>query len=163
LATPRTITGAIIGRLRQSRAAMISRAMTATRRAGNEISAPIVSQTGMRDETRQTIRPSSHNPTSIANSPPLTGSRPVQLGIAVNRKPAMAAMTKPNNISWMCQASGSNRLGISIPAVSMMIHSASAAADQSPAAIKKGLKPRDRKVGVGDLSQFWVALLISRR
>ena len=44
------------------------------------------------------------------------GRRPVQFGIAVRRNPAIAAGTNPNSISWMCQPSGSNRLGNVIPA-----------------------------------------------
>jgi hypothetical protein len=47
----------------------------------------------------------------------------------------------------MCQLSGSNRLGSSIPVVSMTIHSAMAAADQIPAAKKNARKPWVRKVG----------------
>jgi hypothetical protein len=55
-------------------------------------------------------------------------------------KPAIAAMTNPNSISWMCQVSGVKRLGNVSPMVSMTTHPASAAADQALAARKNGLK-----------------------
>ena len=87
------------------------------------------------------MRPSSHNPTSTASGAPLTGSRRVQFGMAVSRKPAMAAITKPKSISWICQLSGSNRLGNAVPVTNMTIQSASAVADQMPAARKNGRKP----------------------
>lgn len=45
------------------------------------------------------------------SQPPLTGSQPVQFGIAVSRNPATLAGMKPNNIPCTCQASGSNRIG----------------------------------------------------
>ena len=49
--------------------------------------------------------------------------------------------TKPNSISWICQASGSNRLGRAAPVINITIQSASATADQSPAARKNGRNP----------------------
>ena len=82
--------------------------------------------------------PAATEPASSASGAPLTGSRPVQFGMAVSRKPAIAAITKPNSISWICQVSGSKRLGRAIPVANMMIHSASAIAAQSPAARKNG-------------------------
>ena len=94
------------------------------------------------------MRPSSHNPASSASGLPLTGSRPVQFGIAVSRKPAIAAITKPNSISWICQASGSNRLGRVVPVANMTIQTASATADQRPAARKKGRNPWERNAGI---------------
>ena len=75
----------------------------ATRTTGNDRSAPVASQGGTSAETKQAIRPSSHNPARSASGPPLTGRRWVQFGIAVSRKPATAAITKPNSISWICQ------------------------------------------------------------
>ena len=61
LAMPRTATGATIGRLRQFLPATISRATTPTRATGNDRSAATASHDGTSAETRQTIRPSSHN------------------------------------------------------------------------------------------------------
>jgi hypothetical protein len=87
LVAPRTAIGAIIGRLGQFRPATISRAATTTNRTGNERSAAIASPAGTRAETRQAIRPSSHKPVCAARGDPLTGSRLVQLGMAVRMKP----------------------------------------------------------------------------
>jgi hypothetical protein len=56
-------------------------------------------------------------------------------------------MTKPNNISWMCQVSGSKRLGKLLPLASMTIHTNRASADHTPAAKKTALKPWVRKSG----------------
>ena len=55
-------------------------------------------------------------------------------------KPAIAAMTNPNSISWICQVSGAKLLGKVRPVVSMTTHAASAVADQALAARKNGLK-----------------------
>ena len=49
--------------------------------------------------------------TAPATACPAIGSRPVQFGIAVSRKPETAAPTKPNSISCRCHATGSNRVG----------------------------------------------------
>ena len=121
LAIPRTPTGATIGKLRQFRPTTISRATTPTSTTGKDRSAAMAIHAGTSAESRQAMRPSSHNPASSASGLPLTGSRPVQFGIAVSRKPAIAAITKPNSISWICQASGSNRLGTVVPVANMTI------------------------------------------
>lgn len=123
----------------------------------------IASHVGISAETRQAIRPSIHSPASTASGAPLTGRRPVQFGIAVNRKPATVAITKPNNISWICQLSGSNRLGTAVPVTSMTIHSASAAADHTPAAKKNGRKPWVRKAGAGRLVTPAATLFMGHR
>src|SRR3546814_15676761 len=47
--------------------------------------------------------PSIHKSASPARVRPLIGGRPVQLATAVRTNPAIAAITKPNSISWMCQ------------------------------------------------------------
>ena len=39
------------------------------------------------------IRPASHTSTRTSSGRPLSGSRPVQLGMAVRRKPVMTAAT----------------------------------------------------------------------
>jgi hypothetical protein len=72
----------------------------------------IASQGGISAEIRET-RPNNHNPARSASCAPFTGRRPVQFGIAVSKKPAMAAITKPNSISWTCQASGSRLVSCS--------------------------------------------------
>ena len=159
-AIARTVTGATIGRLRQFRPATISRAITPANATGKARSAATASQTGISAETRPAIRPSSHKPAKLASGSPLTGSRPVQFGIAVNRKPAIAASAKPNSISWMCQVKGSNRLGSTPPLARMVIHSASAAADQTAAARKNGRNPRVRKAGTERPAKRSAAMLM---
>ena len=74
-------------------------------------------------------------------SPPAIGSRPVQLGMAVNMKPAMTAPTKPNSISCRCQAKASNAVGIVICPASTHSQSASATTAHSAPPRKKGLNP----------------------
>src|SRR5207237_5445774 len=106
---------------------------------------------GISIEIRQAIRPSSHSPASVASGAPATGGRPVQFGMAVSRKPAIVAITKPNSISWMCQASGSKWLGTLLPVTNMTIQSNRANADHTPAARKNGRKPWVRKIAVPPL------------
>ena len=48
---------------------------------------------------RKPNRPASQKDTNKPNRQPLTGRRPVQFGIAVRIKPAIAAPAKPNSIS----------------------------------------------------------------
>jgi len=151
-AMPRTDTAAIIGRFRQFRPARISRATTPASTAGNERSTTAASPAGTRAEIRQAMRPSSHKAASSPSGAPLTGGRPVQLGSAVSRNPAIVAMTKPNSISWMCQASGSKRLGRLPPDAKTTIHTSSAAADHIPPARKNGRKPWARKTEVACLA-----------
>jgi hypothetical protein len=92
-------------------------------------------------ETRQAIRPIAHRVTSSASGKPRTGSRPVQLGTAVSRKPAAAAITNPNSISWTCHVRASKRVGsVSLPKY-IDSHSASEIAAQLPAAKNMGRKP----------------------
>jgi hypothetical protein len=141
LAKARTTTAPIIGRLRQLLPATTSRATTPTSINGNDKSAEIASQGGKSAEIMQETRPNNHNPARSASGAPFNGRCPVQFGIAVSRKPAIAAITKPNSISWTCQVSGSNRVGIVLPVANMTIHSNSANADHNPAARKKGRKP----------------------
>jgi hypothetical protein len=90
LARPSAATGTVIGRLRQFLPATISRATTARRAIGKARSAAIASQEGSITETRHAMRPSSQRPASSASGMPLTGSRLVQLGMAVSRNPAIA-------------------------------------------------------------------------
>ena len=63
-------------------------------------------------ENSTASRPANHSPNRPASGAPAIGSRPVQLGMAVNRKPAITAPTKPNSISCRCHASASNAEGI---------------------------------------------------
>ena len=64
-------------------------------------------------------------------------------------KPAIAAGTKPNSIAWMCQESGSKRLGNVPPVMKRTIHKASASAAQTAAARKKGRNARDHRLAGG--------------
>ena len=80
-------------RLRQFLPATISRAATA---ASADEKADIDRRRGdaadhSREQNRDTAR--SHSSASAASGQPLTGSRPVQFGMAVSRKPAMVAAT----------------------------------------------------------------------
>ena len=50
-------------------------------------------------------------------------------------------MTKPNSISWMCQLSGSKRLGNSMSPASNGSHAAIDSADHVAAARKNGRNP----------------------
>ena len=111
LATPRTVTGATIGRLRQFWPATISRAATPTRSAGKDRSAAMASHAGTSDETRQARRPSAHSPTSSASGAALTGSRRVQFGIAVQQEAGDGRHHEAEEHFVNCQPSGSNRLG----------------------------------------------------
>ena len=52
------------------------------------------------------MRPASHTATSVSNGVPWIGSRPVQFGIAVSRKPVTTAGRKPYSISCTCQSIG---------------------------------------------------------
>ena len=73
------------------RAGIRLRSSTATARGG---SAP---------DSHIAARPSTHSVARTARPVPLTGSVSVHTGTAVSRKPATAAMAKPNSISWPCQ------------------------------------------------------------
>ena len=77
-------------------------------------------------EKRTATRPTTHNPNSISKGGPAIGNRPVQFGTAVSAKPETAAPTKPNSISWRCQACPSKRLGIVNSPTKTQSHKASA-------------------------------------
>ena len=66
-------------------------------------SAAAVSQNGTAPTVLMATRPSIHRPTTIIRGRPAKPRAPVQLGTAVSRNPATAAMTKPYNISCECQ------------------------------------------------------------
>ena len=86
-------------------------------------------------------RPASQSDTSPSKGPPCSGSRPVQFGTAVNRKPAMAATAKPNSISCACHVSGVKAVGIAkTPAISAS-QSPRPSTAESPARKKNGRKP----------------------
>ena len=91
------------------------------------------------------MRAASHSPNRAARGPPAIGSRPVQFGIAVSRKPAIAAPAKPNSISCRCQAKGAKTLGNVTAPPKVAIQKASAATAQNAAPKKNGRKPPRRK------------------
>ena len=62
-----------------------------------------VSQNGTEPTVLMATRPSNHRLTTIISGRPAKPRAPVQLGTAVSRNPAMAAITKPNSISCECQ------------------------------------------------------------
>ncbi|MCY1362372.1 hypothetical protein D9M69_490870 [compost metagenome] len=93
----------------------------------------------------QASRAISHTSTSPISGHPLSPGRPVQLGTAVNRNPAIMAAVKPNGISWRCQASmppigcapGSRPYNHNAQTATAM------AANPAPAR-KNGRKPREK-------------------
>ncbi|MDE1150069.1 MAG: hypothetical protein PW843_26240 [Azospirillaceae bacterium] len=144
-----TARGTVITRLRQLRAMMTWRAAMTPRVAGKAAST-IAARAGGTVTTRParaSRRPASHRATSRASGRPRRGGRPVQLGTAVRMNPATAAMTKPNSISWMCQASGSSPAGPVSAPDSSATHRASAMAAQDEAARKNGRKPSASRDG----------------
>ena len=58
-------------------------------------------------------------------------------------KPAIAASTKPNSMAWMCQVSGSKRVGKAPPVKKTTIQSASASAAHKAAARKTDRNAKD--------------------
>src|SRR6185437_14701557 len=91
-------------------------------------------------------RATNHNPNRLASGHPAIGSRPVQLGIAVSRNPHMIAPTKPNSISWRCQASGSNAVGSVSAPERLSSHKAMAITAQLAPPKKNGRNP-PRRIG----------------
>ena len=57
-------------------------------------------------------RPATQTENSNTSGPPCSGSRPVQFGTAVSRKPATTAAIYPNSISWTCQSRGANAVAV---------------------------------------------------
>ncbi len=94
-------------------------------------------------EKATATRPIIQNRTSVPSGQPWSGSRPVQLGMAVRRKPAIAAATNPKISSWKCQAMGSNAVGSAMAPLSVRIQTAMEKQAQRPAARKKGRKPAE--------------------
>src|SRR3546814_9565622 len=96
--------GTGIIRLCQVRATMISRATKSARTSGKAKSTAATSQIGANWKGRFRPLPSIHKSASPARVRPLIGGRPVKLATAVRTNPAIAAITKPKRISWMCQS-----------------------------------------------------------
>ena len=137
--SPDSATG--IGRLRQFRPAKISRSTNAIRDARKARSQTAATPLPIRSENATAPRPSTQIANNIISGAPCSGLRPVQFGIAVNRKPAIAAATKPNSISCTCQETGSNAVGNAIVPSKTGSHSSIDSAPQNPAAKKNGRKP----------------------
>src|SRR6185436_10392421 len=89
-------------------------------------------------DSRSATRPASQRPASAARRAPRSGSRPVQFGIAVRRKPATAAKEKPKTISWTCQMKGARAPGSAACPENDSSQAGTAAADHSAAPRKKG-------------------------
>ena len=131
-----------------------------TKATGKARSAAMASQTGISAETRPAIRPSSHKPAKLASGSPLTGSRPVQFGIAVNRKPAIAAIAKPNSISWMCQVKRIEPAGQRAAACEDGDPQRERSRRPEAAARKNGRNPRVRKAGTERPAERSAAMLM---
>jgi len=138
---------AAIGRLRQLPPAKISRSTTAQNATGKARSSTAAAQGPISADRPTAARPRAQSPTSSAKPGPRSGSRPVQLGIAVSRKPAITAATKPNSISWACQVAGSKAVGRATTPTRPPSQSATARADHIPAARKNGRNPTRRISG----------------
>ena len=87
LARANKLTRPQTGRLRQLRPARTSRQTTAAKTTRNAES--VVAAHSAAGAIIIATRPASQRPVSAISGAPMTGSRPVQLGTAVNRKPAM--------------------------------------------------------------------------
>src|SRR5262245_9065607 len=79
-------------RLRQFRPAAISRAANTASAARNAMSITAASSAPQIAEPATATRPASQSAARAANGKPLTGKRPVQLGMAVSRKPVTMAV-----------------------------------------------------------------------
>ena len=73
-------------------AATISRAKTAANINGKARSIAMISAQGSSADTATATRPANHSATNPASGQPTTGSRPVQFGTAVSKKPAITAL-----------------------------------------------------------------------
>jgi hypothetical protein len=132
------------GRLCQLRPARISRETKAAKTARNARSAATAKAGPVQAEPATATRPRSHSKTRRPSGHPWSGRRPVQLGIAVSRNPAIAAVTKPNKSSCTCHVAGANAVGSATAPHSIPSHTAIARHAQSPAARKKGRNPAER-------------------
>ncbi len=93
--TPSSRTAPAIGRLRQLRPARISRRTTTKKIAGKARSTAAAGQAPIQTDPAIAARPASQSSIRPASGAPCNGIRPVQFGIAVSRKPATTAPTKP--------------------------------------------------------------------
>ncbi len=105
------------------------------------MSRPMAGPQPMRAENATASRPAIQASTSTRSGPPRTGRRPVQLGMAVSRKPPMAATWKPKTISWMCQSTGEKAVGTSTCPVMTAIQTRRVTPACSGAKRKNGRKP----------------------
>ena len=92
-------------------------------------------------------RPEAHNTARANSGTPCKGKRPVQFGMAVNRKPATAAMAKPWIISWACQATGSIPIGSTTRPDTASSQSTIESAAHSAAPRKNGRNPSWNSAG----------------
>src|SRR5690606_39907200 len=72
----------------------------------NAISTANTSHPGKMPALHITTRPATHSSTRASRPRPCRGGAPVQLHMAVSRKPAIAAGTSPISISWACHCMG---------------------------------------------------------
>ncbi len=145
LATASKLTAATTGRLRQFRPATISRPITMAKATRKEISAAAATTGPVQAEKTTAIRPAIQRRTRLPSGHPCSGIRPVQLGMAVKRNPAIVAATYPNSSSWECHVTGVNAVGISIISWRTNSHPAIAITAQSPATRKKGRNPAESR------------------
>src|SRR5690625_3740767 len=99
-----------------------------------------ISQCGSVPASHMATRPASHRPNSACSLAPASGAQRVQLHMAVSRKPAMAAGTKPNSISWLCHCMFKNSPLSGQPSSNTPSQPPTARMAYRPTAMKKGRK-----------------------
>lgn len=107
-------------------------------------------------------RPASQSANSKASGPPLGMGMLVQFCVAVRRKPPITAAVKPNSISCPCHSGGASPAGASSAPMSMPSQSAMEITANSPAARKKGLKPRAKRAkpwGADGGLEVWMEIM----
>ncbi len=92
-------------------------------------------------EAATAIRPTSQTISSASSGAPWSGSRPVQFGIAVKRKPVTTAGVNPNSISCACHTGGAKAFGNVISPKNSGSHSAITIVANSAPQRKNGRKP----------------------
>ncbi len=143
--------------------AITSRAASAASETNRPTSRIAAGQRPISDEKKTASRAAAHRPNSASSGFPAIGRRPVQFGIAVSKNPLTAAPTKPNSISWRCQATGSNCVGSWNCPVSEQSHRTSAMRPHVAAPKKNGLNPPRRNGCVAAMRRLRSASICSPR
>ena len=116
-------------------------ARNAARTGRNARSAATTAANGQEAELPIITRPSSHSADSRTSGPPANPRRPVQLGTAVSRNPAIAAQVNPNSISCACHNVGGQSVPRDTPNEKFAAHHGTSTSPLQAAPRKKGRKP----------------------